>query len=95
MVRQMVRPKCVQAILPAGPLPLSSANVPTGISKIEDLNTSTLHWHRAARVEWRSLLGELDEFNDPRFRWAPAPGPLADKVPESIRTLPRHGSSSM
>ena len=74
-IRQLVRPKLVEPILPFGPLPEQICQLPVIGESVEELDRSAIAWHAAARGEWRSLSRALDEFHLPRLRWTKVPDP--------------------
>merc|ERR1711881_454340 len=49
-----------------------------------DIDVEAESWHKAARLEWRSLIGELPDFKAATFKWAPAVGPKADSSASPI-----------
>ena len=77
LVRQLVRPEFVPAVLLAGPLPRSRALFPSGIDATAAASDSASGgWHVAAGEEWRSLMGGLRPFITLCFRlgvsgWSP------------------------
>ncbi len=86
MIRQLVRPKRVDPTLPFGPLPAPEQVFHEGIEATQQgLDEAATTWHKAARREWRSLLGTLHDFQPPRFRWMAAPGPIARRQADSSK----------
>ena len=84
LVRRLVRPQLIPAVLPHGPLHLPRPVFPDGVvATSAGVEAATLQWLAAARTEWKALLGTLKDFEAPRFKWAPAQSPRADAVPAS------------
>jgi len=74
LTRQLVRPKRVPGVLPAGPLPCPppvAAAMPTEV-KDEVIDQATDVWMKMACDEWSSLLGHDIAPTLPRFVWRSA-----------------------
>ena len=71
MVRQLARPRKVDANLPPRPAP-APPDYKQVASKVQlgELQEAMVEWYSAARQEWTTIAGVDLSYKAPRFRWA-------------------------
>ena len=90
LVRRLVKPGRIPGHLPPGPVKQQDGFVSCAcdVPSLASIQIATSTWYKLARKEWQSITGNVSRNAlsiVPRFKWAPAVGPLA---------LPDIGASS-